>query len=186
MKILRSLAIIGVVAAMAVSATGAYFTSTATINGNTFSTGVLEIRVNGQPSITGATFSPMAPDQVASSPEYHINNYGPRWFSGPSTLAAKKLTLSVINPNDFGSGLWDQVMIKVEVNRGWPTWQEVYNGKINGLSNVDLLSPRWTELAPGESEMMRYHIWLPNIAGDQNALMGKTLTWDFAIEGRTN
>lgn len=185
-KIAKSLFAIVAVAAIAAGSTGAYFSSTATIVNNTFSTGTLEIRVNGQPSIAGATYSPMAPDQVGNSPEYHINNYGAPWFAGPSNLAAKKLMLNIINPNDSGSGLWNNVVIKVEVNRGWATWQEVYNGNINALSNVDLLSPRWTELAPGDSEMMRYSISLPDNGGDQSALMGQTLTWDFAIEGRTN
>ena len=186
MRILKSLMMILAVGVLATGATSSYFSSKASITENTFSTGVLEIRVNGQPSILGATFSPMAPDQIADSPEYHMNNYGQPWFDGPSTLTAKKLLLSTNNPNDYGSGLWNKVMIKVEVNRGWSTWQEAYNGKLKNLHEADLLSPRWTELVPGESEMIRYQIWLPNESVDQNWLMGQTLTWDFVVEGRTN
>jgi hypothetical protein len=82
--------------------------------------------------------------------------------------------------------LWNSVKIKVEVNRGWPTWQVAYDGNLNGLSNADLLAPRWTELAPGMSESIRYTITLPDNGGDQTNLMGKTINWNFVIEGRTS
>ena len=185
-KIAKSLFAIVAVAAIAVGSTSAYFSSTATIAGNTFSTGTLDIRVNGEPSVVGSTFTAMVPDQVGDSSQFEINNYGQPWFNGSSNLTAKQLILNIANPNDFGSGLWNQVKIKVEVNRGWPVWQVAYNGNINALSGVDLLNPNWTELAPGNSESFRYHVYLPNNGGDQSALMGKTLTWDFAIEGRTS
>jgi hypothetical protein len=184
-KILASLAMIAVVGAATVSATTAYFTSTASALNNTFATGVLEIRVNGEPSIAGANFTAVAPGDLNVF-EHNINNYGSPWFAGPSNLTAKTLLLNITNPNDSGSGLWGEVYIKVEVNRGWPIWQQAYWGKINALSNVDLLHPNWSELIPGSSEDVRYTIWLPETGTDQSALMGKTLTWDFAVEGRTN
>mgnify|MGYP000980927687 CR=1 FL=1 len=185
-RIAMSLATIATVATLVVGVTGAYFSDTATITDNTFSTGTLEIRVTGQPTLAGATFSPTAPGVMYYSPEYHINNYGPSYFDGPSNLAAKKLLLSVTNPNDFGSGLWDQVRVKVETNRGWATWQVSYEGKLKYLGVKDLLPTRWSELAPGDSQMVKYTIWLPETGVDQSALMGKTLTWDWQIEGRTN
>ena len=128
----------------------------------------------------------MAPDQVGNSPEYSVNNYGAPWFAGPSNLTAKYLSIAVANPNDSGSGLWDNVMITVETNRGWPTWQQVYSGLLKDMGTRDMLAPNWTELIPGSSQNVRYQVWLPNVAGDQSGLMGKTLTWDFVVEGRTN
>jgi len=184
LNILKSLMVVAVVATVAVGATGAYFSDTATITDNTYTTGTLEIRVNGQPSVLGSTFSPTAPGQIYHSGDFHINNYGAPWFAGPSNLAAKALTVAVAN-NSGSAYLWDNLRVKVEVNRGWPTWQEAYNGKLKNLGVKDLLAPRWTELAPGESEMMRYEVWLPD-AGDQSAYMGETLTWDFVVEGRTS
>jgi len=186
LKIIKSLFVIVAVSAVAAGATGAYFTDSATIAGNTFSTGVLEIRVNGEPSIIGANFSPMAPDQIGDSPEYDINNYGAPSFAGPSNLSAKRLLLTAGNHNDDGSGLWGAVRVKIEVNRGWDTWQEAFNGRLADVRYIDLLSPRWTELAPGDSERIRYQIWLPNSDYSQESRMGKTLTWDFVVEGRTN
>ena len=186
LRIAKSLLTILAVAAIAAGSTSAYFSDSATITGNTFSTGILDIRVNGEPSVIGGTFSPMAPDQVGDSPQFDINNYGQPWFNGPSTLTAKSLSLNVINPNDSGSGLWHKVKIKVEVNRGWPTWQVAYDGNIDALANVELLNPNWTELTPGSSESFRYHVYLPNEDANQNTLMGQSLVWDFYIEGRTN
>jgi predicted ribosomally synthesized peptide with SipW-like signal peptide len=184
-RIAMSLVTIAAVACLVVGATGAYFSSTATVTNNTFSTGTLEIRVNSQPTITGATFSPMAPGQKGGS-HFDINNYGPPWFpAGPSNLTAKTLLLSVMNATG-DSTLWSNLYIRVQVNRGWPSWQNVYSGPISGLSNADLLHPNWTELIPGSSEDLRYQVWLPETGGDQSALMGKTVHWDFAVEGRTN
>jgi predicted ribosomally synthesized peptide with SipW-like signal peptide len=182
-KIALSMAIIAAVCLLAVGATSAYFSSTATVTNNTFSTGTLQIRTNGMVTRPGETFSPMAPDQVGTA-QFDVNNFGSPWFAGPSNLTAKKLLLSVNNATG-DSGLWNSLYIKVEVNRGWPNWQQAYWGPISGLSNADLLHPNWTELAPGNSETLRYSVWLPDSGGDQNALMGKTVHWDFTVEGRT-
>jgi len=185
-NIFKSLFAIIAVATVAAGSTSAYFSDSASITGNTFSTGTLEVRVDGQPSIVGATYSVMAPDQVATSPQYEINNYGQPYFSGPSNLTAKKLILNIANRNDGGSGLLNQLKVKVEVNRGWPTWQVAYDGRLTSLYNVDLLAPNWTELTPGSSESFRYQVYLPNNNSNQSSLMGKTATWDFVVEGRTN
>ena len=184
LRILKSLLVITAVAVIGVGATSAYFSDTATIAENTFSTGILDVRVNGQDSMIGATFAPMAPGQIGNSPEYHINNYGAPWFAGDSNLTAKYLALSAVNCDGEGTHLCSLLKIKVEVNRGWSTWQTAYDGSLIGLSHADLLAPRWTELAPGDSEMMRYTITLPD-RGNQNGLMGKTATWNFVVEGRT-
>lgn len=186
MKIIKSLITIVAVATIAAGATSAYFSDSATITDNTFTAGTLEIRVNGQPSVMGATFSPTVPGEVYSSPEYHINNYGAPWFAGPSNLTAKYLTIkkdNVVSTPD--NDLWNNVYIKVETNRGWPVWQEVYNGKLKLMATEDLLAPNWSELAPGDSQIVRYQVWLPD-SGDQSNIMGDSLTWDFVIEGRTS
>ena len=183
-RILISLLIIVAATGMAAGTTSSYFSSKAKITPNTFSTGTLDIRINGQTSKVGATFSAVAPGVLFSSPDYQINNYGQPWFNGSSNLSAKKLMLSVEGANgDFN--MWHLLKIKVEVNRGWPTWQVAYEGNVDSLVNADLLSPRWTELVPGSSETLRYTIWLPDV-GDQTSYMGKTINWSFVVEGRTS
>jgi predicted ribosomally synthesized peptide with SipW-like signal peptide len=184
-KILASLAMVVLIGGVTAGATRAYFSDTAEVTKNTFATGTLEIRVNGEPTITGADFEAVAPGDMKVF-THNVNNYGSPYFAGPSNLTAKYLRLHITNPNDSGSGLWQEVRIKVEVNRGWSTWQEVWQGKIMDLPTVDLLAPRWTELIPGSSEDVRYTVWLPETFVDQSTLMGKVLTWDFVVEGRTN
>ena len=187
-KIVKSLFAIVAVAAIAAGSTSAYFSDTATITGNTFSTGTLELRVNGQPTVVGATFSPMAPDQVGTSPVYGINNYGLPWFSdGSSNLEAKKLMLSIVNVNDPSSDLWDELMIKIEVGRMSGAMEHtVYNGPIDSMGTLDLLNGWWGGLIPGSTEDMKYQVWLPGEDADQSSMMGQTSTWDFVIEGRTS
>lgn len=184
-KIALSLSTIAAVMMLVVGATSAYFTSNATVNNVTFATGTLEIRVNGQPSINGANFINVAPGEEKVA-QFNVNNANAANFGGQSTLAAKSVTLNVTNPNDYGSGLWQEVYVMVEDNAGWSTWQQVYWGKLKDLANVDLLGSRWAELAPGNSIDLRYTVWLPETNTNQNALMGKTMDWDWSVEGRTN
>jgi predicted ribosomally synthesized peptide with SipW-like signal peptide len=185
-KIALSLATIAAVCMLAIGATSAYFSSTATITNNTFSTGTLQIRVNGSPTVTGANFAAVAPGDMKVSPVYGIQNYGAPWFGGPSNLTANKLYLKVVNPNDSGSGLWDVVKVKVEVGRLSGVMQyTLYDGLLKNLGTVDLFGGHWSSLIPGSSQDMRYTVYLPETGTDQSYLMGKTLTWDWSVEGRT-
>jgi predicted ribosomally synthesized peptide with SipW-like signal peptide len=186
-KIITSLMAVVLAGSVLAGATYAYFSSQATVENNTFATGTLEIRVNGQPTILGATFNPMAPGQEGISPVYGLQNYGAPWFGGPSNLTAKKLLLSVANENDDNSGLWQEVKIKVEVGRLSGVMQyTLYEGKLKNMGVLDLFGGHWTELIPGSSQDFRYTVYLPETNTNQNQFMGKTLTWDFVIEGRTN
>lgn len=188
LRIVKSLMVIAVVGAVAVSATGAYFSDTATIAKNTFSTGTLEIRVNGEESILGANFGNMAPGQQMTSDVYRIRNFNP-----PSNLTAGVLTLKVKSGSvvdDSSNALWNNVKIRVEAKRFFsPNWTVVYaDGKLRDLGTVNLLTP----LEPAGNfdinrvEQLRYTMWLPDSGANQNTMMGKTLTWDFVVEGRTN
>lgn len=185
LRIIKSLFVVVAVAALSAGATGAYFSDTATITDNTFTAGILEIRVNGQDPVVGSTFGPAAPGDIFNSPTYSVNNYGAPWFAGPSNLTAKKLLLTA-NMTAGDAALYNSLLVKVEVNRGWPAWQVSYEGPLSGLSNVDLLPPNWTELIPGSSQDFRYTVWLPETNTDQSALMGMAATWNFVFEGRTN
>lgn len=177
-KILLSVMTIAMVGAIAVGATNAVFTSQATVDNNTFANGVLEIRINGQPSIAGFNYTNAAPGNCKSG-QFGVNNYGAPWFAGPSTLAAKSLKISAVN--DGGSmHLYDKLNVTIEANRGWPTWMPVYNGSLNGLTNADLLAPRWTELIPGSSEDVKYNVCLPVDA--DNTYQGLSTTFDFLVD----
>jgi hypothetical protein len=188
-RIFKSLLTIVAVAALATGATGAYFASAVNVTDNEFSSGTLQIRVNGQASSTdGFTFGPAAPG-YPDTRQFTVNNYGQPWFDGPSNLTAKKLTLRLGNVN-YGSGmsadLFNALRLKVEVNRGWSTWQEAFEGPIVRATDIDLLSPRWTELVPGSSEDVRITVTLPDGTDAQNSLMSQIAQWDFVVEGRTS
>jgi len=191
LKIIKSLVVIVAVAAVAAGATGAYFSSAATITNNTFSTGTLEIRVNGQPSVIGANFSPVEPGDVYTSPRYDINNYGQPWFDGPSNLDADYLRASITNLTYDSDPLRKAVVITLEVSRdSGATWHEAYNDRIYMYTfhgAQDLLSPvGMPSLIPGSSLSFRYKVSLPDTGDDQSGLMGKTLHWDLVVEGRTS
>lgn len=69
-KILKSVAVIAFVAAIAVGATSAYFSDTATSSTNTFTSGTLSLKNEGLVDAPAITIPNMAPGDV--SPEYSI------------------------------------------------------------------------------------------------------------------
>lgn len=176
-KIAKSLVIISAVAALTVGATSAVFTSSASVTGNTFATGTLEIRINGQASIPGFNVANAIPGSSQSG-QFGVNNYGAPWFAGPSTLAAKTLKVAAVQTG--GSAyLYNGLQIVVEANRGWATWMPVYSGPLSGLTAGDLLDGRWADLAAGNSEDVRYTVSLP--IGADNSYQGLSTTFDFVV-----
>ncbi|HUW24021.1 MAG TPA: TasA family protein, partial [Patescibacteria group bacterium] len=89
-KILLSLVTILAIGSMTTLATRAAFSSTATVQNNTFATGVLDIRVNNLPIVQGFNFTGAAPGDSVTH-VFTLMNYGSPYFAGPSTLAAKEL-----------------------------------------------------------------------------------------------
>jgi predicted ribosomally synthesized peptide with SipW-like signal peptide len=175
--ILSSLFIFALLAGLA-GATYAVFSDSAVMGANTFATGVLEIRVNGQPTVAGFSMTNAAPGACQQG-QFTVNNYGAPFFAGPSTLAARELVLrvdGVIGDED----LFDELSLKVEANRGWPEWMGVYDDPLSALVEGDLLGTRWSELAPGHSHDVRYEVCLSASAG--NELQGKTTSFDFIID----
>jgi predicted ribosomally synthesized peptide with SipW-like signal peptide len=183
MRIAKSLFVIVAVIALAAGATSAVFTSQAKVEGNTFATGALEIRINGSSSIPGFDFCNAAPGDCEDG-QFTVNNYGAPFFGGPSTLPAKTLTIKAIMTGG-DVHLWNKLQITVEANRGWPTWMPVYSGPIDQMYIArDLLSPRWTELPAGWSEDVRYNVCLP--ADANNSYMGESVTFDFVVDAASS
>ncbi|MCX6766119.1 MAG: TasA family protein [Candidatus Moranbacteria bacterium] len=176
-NIIKSLVIVVAVAAVASVATWAIFSSTATVDNNSFATGTLQIRVNGQPTIAGFTASDMAPGDCKTG-EFDVQNYGAPWFAGPSTLTAKEL---VISTADFtgDTGLCNALTAKIERCSG--TCETAYaTGALNGVTEANLLMSWYGGgLIAGSSITTKYEVCLPTIAGD--TLQGKTCTFDFVM-----
>lgn len=181
-SILKSLAVIAAVASVSGGATWAYFSSSAQVTDNTFATGTLEIRVNGQPTKAGFTANNMAPGDCKVG-QFDVQNYGQPWFAGPSTLTAKTLNIST---NDFtgDSGLCNALTVKIEKCAG-PCETAYSTGPLNGVSNANLLMSWYGGgLIAGSSITTKYEVCLPN-NGDQSALQGKSCVFDFVMEGKT-
>jgi predicted ribosomally synthesized peptide with SipW-like signal peptide len=192
-RIIKSLLVIVAVGAVAAGATSAYFSSSVDISDNTFATGTLEIRVNGEAGeIDGFEYGPAAPGDMQTSDLYGIQNYGAPWFGGPSNLPANKLLLSVTDVNDDAvpsgpNDLWNAAWVKIEVGRMSGVMQyTVYEGPISTMGEVDLFGGHWSSLVPGSSQDMKATVWLPDTGGDQSSLMGQSMEWDFIVEGRTS
>jgi predicted ribosomally synthesized peptide with SipW-like signal peptide len=192
-KILASLAIIVAVSSVAVGATKAYFTDQANLDNNTFATGILEIRLDGQEVLPGLSVTAAAPGTQGEK-IFTLSNYGPPHFGGPSTLDAKGLTVSVANATG-DSGLYSALWAKLYANADWGGCSNpgtnpyvagkgctVYNGLLSALSNEDILmATQWglhPVLAHGNSFTMTLDIELPETHTDQGALMGKSTTFD--------
>lgn len=180
-RIILSLSLIVLALTVVAGATRAIFTSQATVTGNTFATGILQIMVRSGSgtgsSISGISIENAAPGQCMNG-QFAVLNYNAGNFGGLSTLPAKELVISVANPTG-DSGLYSALTISVGANRGWPDWMSVYSGALSGLSEANLLSPRWTDLPAGWSEDVQYSVCLPTTASD--TLQGKSTSFDLRV-----
>lgn len=179
-RILISLSVIAVAAVVALGATVAYFSSQASVVNNTFSTGVLEVRVNGKSSVAGFNFSNAAPGSCKSG-QFTVMNYGAPWFAGPSTLTAKELVISAKKVSATDNALWKALTVKIE-NCAGPC-ETAYEGKLKDLDDVDLLMSWYSGgLLPGYSETIKYNVCLPDDGSAQNDLQGDSVVFDFVVD----
>jgi len=198
MKIVKSLLVIVAVAALAAGATTAIFNSRATLDDNTFSTGVLEIRINGKTTAPGFTYSNAAPGDSFTR-TFTVMNYGAPWFAGPSTLPAKELAVKAQKVSGH-SGLWGKLNVDLYANAGWGGCSNpgvvfvpgkgcrVYSGALallDGGGATDILhATQWgphPDLIPGNSLTMTMDVSLP--AGAGNSVMGQSVVFDLYVDG---
>lgn len=123
-KVLISLAAIGIVAAIAVGATVAYFSDTETSTGNTFTAGTIDISVDGQnPWTATSTLSvvDMKPSQHEYT-EYVIKNVG----SNPANVFKKV--------SNFSEG--DGIISEPECVAGGGTWTGQCDDNYDPINNI--------------------------------------------------
>jgi predicted ribosomally synthesized peptide with SipW-like signal peptide len=100
-KIVLSLAVIAVVATVAVTATRAYFSDTATITGNTFTAGTLDLKIDRN---------------IDSGVQDFVNGFGINWsdfrsINGLTDAAAYNVFLKELGLKDaYPGGSYDQVI----------------------------------------------------------------------------
>lgn len=183
-NILKSLAVIVAVASVAGGVTWAYFTSTATVTANTFSTGTLKIKVDGADSIVGFKIEKAKPGDCVEK-QFTVMNYGQPWFAGPSNITAKSMRMTVQGAdetlcNSLNFQVWGDRMSGTD-------WKNLYGvGSLTGAGAINLFNPFWAELVPGSSQGVKVKACLPETGNDQNALEGLTCNFDLAIEARSN
>lgn len=125
-KILLSLAVIGIVSAVVVGGTSAWFSDTEEITGNTFSTGSIDINVDkGEAQQIGHfEFKDMKPSQTEYM-EFTINNTG----ANPANIWKKIEVTTLYNDSNHsadepitepecveGEGVWDSINNKCDIN----------------------------------------------------------------------
>ena len=199
-KILLSIGTILLVVGVVSGATWAYFHDQAVLGDNTYATGTLEIRLNGQESLPGFSFTNAAPGDVASK-VFTLSNYGAPHFAGPSTLDAKGLTATAANASG-DTDLYNELVARLYTNVGWGGCSnpgvtfvsgkgcEVYNGLLKDMSAEDILhATQWgthPSLVPGNAFTMTFEVELPETHTDQGALMGKSTTFDLLVDAYSN
>lgn len=175
LKIAKSLIVIAAVAALAVGATSAIFTSQASVSGNTFASGALEIKLDGQTSLPGFNFSNAAPGDNYTG-TFDIQNFNAAQFGGNSTLPAKSVKISAANSG--GSiYLYNKLDVMVTSTVGWND-TVVFTGKLKNLLNKEILLPG-NQFPAGWTMPMTYTVTLPS--GADNTYQGLSTTFDFVV-----
>lgn len=97
-RILLSIAVIALVSTVSVGATRAFFVDTETVEGNTFSTGNIDLTVDGDNGVIGVQFSSneLIPGETINVGTVELKNEG---------SIAGKITLQVKNPVSNENGL---------------------------------------------------------------------------------
>jgi len=133
-KIAISLGIIGVVAAIVIGGTIAYFSDTETSTGNTFSTGVIDIDINNEnPWTQSWNIGDMKPCETGYI-TFNINNLGDNPVNVWKTV---KVTGTVDTPISepecvYGGGAWDKTARTCDISGYTP------KSNLQGWMNYDL------------------------------------------------
>jgi len=192
-KILLPLLMIALVATAVGGATYAVFSDQAILGPNTFTTGVLEIRLDGQERLAGFNVTNAAPGDSVEK-VFTLSNYGAPWFAGPSTLDAKGL-LATTSKTSGDEGLYNILTAKLYANAGWGGCSnsvpfvagkgcQVYSGLLKDMNKADILNAtQWgvhPALAHGNSLTMTLDVELPIATG--NEMQGKSSTFDLLVD----
>jgi len=130
-KILISLSVIVVVAAIAIGGTMAYFSDTETSAGNTISSGALDLTLNGHNNVTDAvvTIDDMKPSQT--------------WYSGPITLNVSnnpgRIYKKIVNEGSNPITCEDVITTEPECEAANGTWNDSTTPQCSNYTSSDYL-----------------------------------------------
>src|SRR4030042_1466539 len=102
-KLIISLSIIGVVAAIAVGSTIAYFSDTETSTGNTFTAGTLDLKVSNQddPNVVHITRTDLKPYPAWS------HSYGGQWVLKNAGSIPGRFSMKIMNIKNYENSCFD-------------------------------------------------------------------------------
>lgn len=185
-KLFLSLLSIGVVSAVAIGATSAYFTDTEVLGANSLSSGKLDVELRGDytdgiiiPVDTTQAFQGgMVPGQTFGP--YAVQVYNKGW--GLSTVPVK-YAWSVEN-NTGSQLLFDKINVKVRegncdwITAGWFTEPQgqLYNGPLQAMPLV----PSASQLDPNITRCTWFYFTLPSDAG--NEYQGLNTIFDLRLD----
>jgi len=196
MKILKSLVVIGVVSALAVSATGAYFSDQKSISGNTFATGTLRLTLNhssGKPFTVSGAY-----------PGYQTNWEHMDIFNGPYPPQAGQLPFEAylwLSKTSGSTSLYNALEIDL-YDSGWNSDCGdsddvlIYSGPLSGISGQTQRvqtsnrdpnaagTPGNDDIRPGWSQRVCQRLRLPVTAG--NSLQGKEVVFTEWVDAEQN
>lgn len=129
LRIVKSFLTIAIVAAIAVGATGAYFTDQEVVANNTFTAGRVDIDIRGACS-TPQTFTGMAPGVWTAPCEYQIYNLA-HSLPVKYMFEASKVSQTELDMYDLMNVIVRHTFAGTPDPSSWPI---VYQGPLNGMS----------------------------------------------------
>ena len=185
-RILISMLIIALAAAMIGGATMAWFTSTASVTGNTFSAGTVEVSLTEPNSLetamTPVSASNMAPGDPATNKYFALNNKGslPMLFrfyltDVAGTLQDALMVRITLNPAEYPRTFAD------DEKRQGANNQFVWEGLLKdlNLTNVAAATAGYP-LPAGFTDIYEVKIWLPAETG--NEFQGATFSGTLRVD----
>lgn len=196
MRILKSLLIIGVVGALAVSATKAYFSDQTSIPNNTFATGTIKLTLNhssGKPFTVSEAY-----------PGYQTNWEYMDIFNGPYPPKPGQLPFEAyawLSKTSGSDDLYNALNIDL-YDSGWNSTCGdsddvlIYSGSLAGISGPDHRiqtsnkdpnangTPGNDDIRPGWSQRVCQRLTLPTSA--DNTLQGKEVTFTEWVDAEQN
>ncbi len=186
-KLLVLLIIVGITAGFA-GVGSALFTSTASIDSNTFTTGTVVISTN--PTTAAVTYSNMAPGDQTTAP-ITVTNGG--------TLQLRYAVSSTATNAD-SKGLMSQLVLTIKsgvttcTNAGFSgSGTQLYSAALGSVSGINVIGDPATgaqtgdrTLAASASEVLCFNVALPSGTGNAYQNATTTATFTFAAEQTAN
>jgi spore coat-associated protein N len=180
-KIAATVAIVGVLAGLGAFGALSIFTSTASVPGNAFTTGTVEISTS--PTDTLVTYDNMAPGDKVTQP-LTVSNDGSLELRYAMTTSAD---------NDDGKGLADQLVLTIKTKTANPCstfdGTQLYTGALSSGAIGDPGQGADTgdrTLAASTNEVLCFQVELPSDTDDDYQDATTTATFTFDAEQTAN